>query len=169
MHKPGVKHQQGAAAAPDSSGSNSTAASLAAGQPKGDAAAGYVTRNAAVVGRSCGKTADQAANEVAALQLMEGQLVRLSGIIKSHQEEIAHLRQALMVSCAERQQLQQHQQRQQPAAGAAAGTVAASGTEGGAGSGNSSRTPKAPPVVARGRVPAAAAVARSGSKNIRGP
>ncbi|KAF6260212.1 hypothetical protein COO60DRAFT_916411 [Scenedesmus sp. NREL 46B-D3] len=63
--------------------------------------------------KAAGSAADRAGNDVAALQLMEGQLVRLSGIIRSHQEEIAQLRQALMASCAERQQLQQQLHQQQ--------------------------------------------------------
>jgi hypothetical protein len=124
---------------------------------------------------------EQAGNEVAALQMMEGQLGRLSGIIKSHQEEIAQLRQALMASCAERQQLQQQLQQQaqmhQPVAcGAASLSLLTAGVEtvggagsskGGGSSSGSSVVLKGPTAGAKGLVSAAPAVARSTSKSSR--
>ena len=44
--------------------------------------------------------------EAAVIQSMEGQLVRLSGIIRSHELELQQLRAALATACADRHQLQ---------------------------------------------------------------
>jgi hypothetical protein len=161
--------QQGTSTTPGSSCHISTAANQAAAQSSIAAAAPEATMNQSV--NTGGSSDDKAAHEVAALHLMEGQLVRLSGIIKSHQEEIAQLRQALMASCAERQQLLQQLQQQQQSGTLEAASAAACSARG-AGSATAVGSIAAQKVAAgaaaaRGRVPAAAAVVRSTSKNVR--
>lgn len=80
---------------------------------------------------------------------MEGQLGRLSGIIKSHQIEIAQLRQTVMEGSAERQQLQQQiqelqQQQAQKQTAGLPGAVQAAKLSSGAGSPSHSPLKKTP-------------------------
>lgn len=87
----------------DSSGANSKQAQQS--RPDNSSVNGTAAKEE--VADAAAMSVKQAAADATALHLMEGQLARLSGIIKGHQAEVAQLRQTIMEGFAERQHLQQ--------------------------------------------------------------